>query len=179
MSQDTMQLQASITFMNRSSDRPDRVRILRLAGLPHLDWDLCEVCPEAADVDWVPPAPVAKQLARSVKSGKRYPPALGLARAEVGQLFAEQQPTQAEFEAAYAKALQTYLSRQHDAPFVLAQALTDDGHYRSRGEWYWVLRISGNPPVASWVSDEFHIYDNEIDDFDLTGQQMKQLGYSG
>jgi hypothetical protein len=51
--------------------------------------------------------------------------------------------------------------------------------YLDEGEWYWVLRVSGSPPVASWVSGDFHVYNNDMSDFDLTGQQLKQLGYSG
>jgi len=177
MSQSTMELQASYTFMDRSSGHPDSARVLLLAGPQHLDWGLYEVCLLPGGKEWAPPEPVTRELARLIESGKRYPPALALAREEVNQLFVDQQPTHDELAAAYTRALRTHLARQQDAPYVMAQALTDDGRYRNRGEWYWVLEVAGIQPVATWVTRDYHIHDCMMIDFDLTGQQLKKLGY--
>ena len=178
MNQGTLHVQTTFTFMDRSDRGPDGARVLMLAGVQHLDWGLYEVeCPATAGIDWEPPAPVTRQLARLIESGKRYAPAMGLAREEINQLFTDQQPSHSELADAYSTALQTHLARQPIAPYVLAQALTDDGRYRNRGEWYWVLEVAGIQPVATWVTPEFHIHDCMMIDFDLTGQQLKRLGY--
>ena len=157
---------------------PDGVSFLLLADLPKVEWGLYEVDGNKDDDGWVPETPVSDELAALIESGKRYPPALGLARQEVGQVFGDHLPNQVEFARAYAAAVRTYLSRQHESPYVLAQALEGEQGYLTKGEWYWVLQISGNPPAASWVSDDFHVYTNRVNDFDLTGQQLKHLGYS-
>jgi len=158
---------------------PDGVEGLMLADVPNVDWGLCEVDVDSGDDVWVPETPVGAELAGLIESGKRYPPALALARQEVVQVFDDRPPTQAEFANAYAVALQAHLSRQHEAPYVMAQAMKDKEADLAKGEWYWVLQISGTPPQAFWISDDFHTYSNDMSDFDFTGQQLKRLGYAG
>jgi len=158
---------------------PDDVGYLLLADFPGTDWAICEVRGNPGDHGWVPEAPVGDELALLIESGKRYPPALGLARQEVVQVFGEHLPSRDEFKNAYAVAIQAHLSRQHDAPYVMAQALRDEDGHRVKGEWYWVLQISGDRPDALWVSDDFQILSDDMNAFDFTGQQLKKLGYSG
>jgi hypothetical protein len=158
---------------------PQGVEGLLLADLPDVEWGLCEVDAGAAEDAWVPETPVGAELEGLIESGKRYPPALALARQEVVQVFCDRPPTQTEFANAYAVAIQAHLSRQHEAPFVVARSTRDEDQALVQGEWYWVLRISGTPPQASWVSDDFHIHRNDMTDFDFTGQQLKRLGYAG
>jgi hypothetical protein len=157
-------------------DCPEKLAFLLLADHPGVQWGIFEV--DAADA-WSPPDPVGEDLVALIESGKRYPPALALAREETRQVFGDQCPGRAEFARAYGVALGHHLSQQQESPYVLARALKHKMGYLARGEWYWVLRISGRPPVVSWVSDDFHVYNNDMEDFDLTGQQLKQLGYSG
>jgi hypothetical protein len=156
-------------------DCPDGVEFLLLADLQGVAWGIFEVSSEGS---WSPAAPVSDELARLIESGKRYPPALGLAREEVTQVFADHRPSQAEFANAYGTALRAHLSKQHAATYVLAPAVKDDSSL-AQGGWYWVLQVSGRPPRVSWVSDDFYIHTNDIGDFDLTGQQLKQLGFAG
>ena len=156
-------------------DCPDGVTPISLAHLYPVGWGIFEV---RHDESWSPVAPLSDELARLIVSGKRYPPALGLARQEVMQVFADSRPEQFEFASAYRAALRTHLSRQQGAPYVLAPAMNDAPNLTT-GEWYWVLEISGSPPGAHWVSDDYCIYANDMNDFDLTGQQLKQLGYRG
>jgi len=156
-------------------DCPDGIGFILLAAPEGLGWGIFDI---EEDHEWSPPNPVSAELAGLIESAKRYPPALALARDEVNQVFGDHLPSQAEFASAYGVALRTYLSRQHEAPYVLAPALKDELGYLVKGEWYWILRISGTPPAARWVSHDFHVYDNDINDFDLTGQQLNRLGYS-
>lgn len=157
-------------------DCPSGTQVLLLADLPGLEWGLFDT-----DIGSEAPAgnAVSDDLAGLIESAKRYPPALGLARQEMGQVFDEHHPSQAEFARSYGVALAAHLARQHEAPYVLAPALRDEPGYLAKGEWYWVLEVSGSPGVASWVSGDFRIGKNDMNDFDLTGQQLKKLGYVG
>jgi hypothetical protein len=156
---------------------PEGVDYLLLADLPKIDWGVYEFSVKSGE-GWTPAAPVSNKLAVLIESGKRYPPALALAREELVELFGEHRPSQSEFTTAYTAALRTHLSRQPEAPFLLAPALGDEGGYLSAGEWYWILRVTGSPPIASWVSADFNVHNSAVADFDLTGQQLRQLGYS-
>ena len=157
-------------------DCPDAIEFILLADLPGVQWGIFDA---DEDESWSPENPVSDELAGLIESAKRYPPALGLAREEVRQVFGDHCPSQQEFARAYGTALRTHLSRQHEASYVMAPALRNEVGYLTEGEWYWVLRISGNPPAVSWVSDDFHVYSNDMSDFDFTGQQLRQLGYTG
>jgi hypothetical protein len=150
--------------------------ILLLADLPQVGWGLFDV---DQDEGQAPEHPGTDELAGLIESGKRYPPALALARDEVRMVFVDHQPSIAEFAGAYEVAIRTHLSRQHEAPYVLAPALNYDAGSLTRGEWYWLLEVSGIPAVMTWVSADFHIHKNDVNDFDLTGRQLKRLGYSG
>ena len=157
-------------------DCPDGIRHLLLATLPGLQWGIFAVDPGDA---WSPENPVTDVISGLIESAKRYPPALAIAREEMEDVFGENGPSQAEFARAYGVALRAHLARQHETPYVLAPALTDRAGRLAKGEWYWILGISGSPATVSWVSDDFHIYSSDVNDFDLTGQQLKQLGFSG
>jgi hypothetical protein len=124
--------------------RPAGDGAVLLADLPALPWGLFETTANTGES-------VSKRLAALIESGKRYPPA---------------------FARSYEAALRNLLSRQHEAPYLMAPHLTN-------GEWYWVLEISGSPPKLSWVSDDFAVQTGKITEFDLTGQQLKRLGYAG
>ena len=155
---------------------PEEIGFILLADLPGVPWGIFDADEDNA---WSPTTPVSGELAGLIESAKRYPPALALAREEVRQVFGDHCPSQAEFARAYGTALRAHLSQQHESSCVLAPALKGEVGYLTEGGWYWLLRISGNPPLVSWVSDDFHVYNNDMNDFDLTGQQLKQLGYSG
>jgi len=171
-----MNLRATRSGAGFEPDFPRGVDFLLLADLPELDWGVYEFDVKRDDDNWMPPDPAGDELAALIESGKRYPPALALARDELVMVFGEHRPTQDEFATAYASAIRSGLSRQPEVPFLLVQSLTDEPGYLSKGEWYWILRVTGTPPVACWVSDDYHVYKNPVTDFDLTGQQLRQLG---
>ena len=157
-------------------DCPAGVKSVLLADLPDLGWGIFDV--EGSD-SWSPDQPVSDKLAALIESGKRYPPALGLAREELGDVFGDQRPSQTELASAYETGLRNHLAQQHEARCTLAQASKDEAGYLKAGEWYWVLEIAGSPAVASFVSSDFQIYDIDMTCFDFTGEQMKRLGYAG
>jgi hypothetical protein len=156
-------------------DCPDGVAFLLLADLPGLEWGIFDVDETG---EGSPETPVSEELSSLIESAKRYPPALGLAREEMEQVFGDHRPNQSEFANAYATALRAHLSRQHEAPYVMAKVLREEKGYLNEGEWYWLLEISGSPAVATWVSADFQLCDSDMSAFDLTGEQLKRLGYT-
>ena len=147
-----------------------------LADVDGLGWGIFEV---EAHTGVAPGRPVPDALARLIESAKRYPPALALARDELEEVFGGHRPDEHLLARAYATALKTHMSRQHEAAYVMAQALPGRSQDLREGEWYWVLEVSGSPAVASWVSADFHVRKADLAAFDLTGQQLKRLGYAG
>lgn len=155
-------------------DCPGQVGWRLLADLPDVDWGLYELAAvEGADLGAA--EPVGQALAGLIESAKRYPPALALAREEVVEVLAGEQPGRFDFTTAFSAALRAYLERQHEAPFLMVPTLVDGAGGRRRGEWYWVLQITGTPAVASWVSDDLTICDAPAAEFDLTGLQLRRL----
>ena len=156
-------------------DCPEGVAFVLLADLPGLEWGIYEV---EEHHGWSPETAVSDDLTNLIESAKRYPPALALAREEMVDVYGDGHPGQSDFARAYGTALQTHLAKQYEAPHVLARALRGQAGYLTEGEWYWVLEISGSPVLAAWVSADFHIYNSDIGEFDLTGEQLKRLGFS-
>ena len=121
-------------------------------------------------------APLDNVLCALIESGKRYPPALALARNDVTRAFAETAPSRADLRGKYAEALRARLNRQADAPYVLVEAARDEIGYLRRGEWYWVLRLRTalSGIVASWVSDDYFVYENPVEDFVLGASKSRR-----
>ncbi len=63
------------------------------------------------------------------------------------------------------------------APYVMALANRDDLGYLCKGEWYWTLRMRAGPTgsVVSWVSSDYYIYENPIEDFVLNTGQLRRF----
>jgi hypothetical protein len=158
---------------------PKRIGFLLLADLPGMKWGIYEYELSQDNEDWTPSNPVSDELEALIWSGKRYPPALAIARHEMIHLFSAGQPNPQEFAEAYANAIRSRLSGQQEAPYFLAQALRGDGIDLVPGEWYWLLRIKGDPPVAFWVSGDYFIYENPVSDFELANCQIERLKIEG
>lgn len=156
-------------------DFPDGVSFLLLADLREAKWGIYEFTLNEGNENWRPSEPVSDELARLIWSGKRYPPALALARDELARAFASHRPNKEEFARAYADAILSRLSQQAEAPYFLARALGGDGIDLTPGEWYWILRIQKSPVAVYWVSDDYFIYQNPLSDFELTNDQVDRL----
>jgi hypothetical protein len=155
------------------ADCPDDVEYLLLADPRGTDWGLFDYCTAEGSESWTPQHTASGVLAALIESGKRYPPALALARQETEEVFEGHQPSIEEFQRAYIDTVRHHLSHQHEARYVLAMAMRDEAGYLSKGEWYWILRTGSS--AVSWVSDDFCVYDNPLADFDLTDTQLKYL----
>ncbi len=156
-------------------DFPEGVGYLLLADYRAAQWGLYEFHRNAATEDWTPESPISHELVALLESGKKFPPALALARDRVSEEFRNREPTREEFVTVLANSLRFHILRQPDAGYFLVPALHDDfGLFK--GEWYWVLGISQSyPDIVRWVSNDFFVYENTITDFDFTKQQLKQL----
>ncbi len=155
-----------------TADCPDSVSYLLLADTEEAEWGLYDYV-EAESHAWTPEYPVSKSLSVLIESGKRYPPALALARQETREVLGDHRPSIEDLQRTYAAAIQHHLSQQHEARYVLAMALQDETIDLCKGEWYWVLSVDSS--AISWVSDDFFVYCSPISAFDLTGAQLKRL----
>ena len=156
-------------------DFPEGVSFCLLADLKSVRWGLYEFELSESNERWSPEGLVDEQLSALMVSGTKYPPALAIARDSVQHRFADAVPTQREFVTAYGETLRKTLSQQSTAPFLLARAVEEEPGYLTRDEWYWILRIHGDPPVACWVSDDYFVYENAATCFDLTPEQIEKL----
>jgi hypothetical protein len=156
-------------------DCPDGTEFFLLADTRSVEWGLYSYDPPIGNESWSPPDSVDAGLEALIYSGMRYPPALAIARLEVEQLFRDREPTQQEFAEACAACIHRRLSQQATAPFELARANQGELVDLTPGEWYWILRVKGNPPVASWVSGDYFVYQRAAADFDLSEQQLERL----
>lgn len=156
-------------------DLPESVSFLLLATLKEVRWGIYEVTPVEHNVDWIPPNPVSDELAALICSGRRYPPALAIARHDMTHQFGTRRPSQTEFAEAYSVAIQTRLSQQQDAPYFLARVRQREEFYLTPGEWHWVLRVSGSPPMAEWVSEDYFVYQSPVEHFELSEDQIERI----
>ncbi len=158
-------------------DFPEGISYGLLADLTKIGWGIYEYTLDDANENWKPAKPVSEELEALIDSGRRYPPALAIARDQMNHLFHGQRPSQDEFAEAYAKEIQSRLANQHKAPYLLAQVTRTELGYLYSPEWYWALRIKGDPPMVYWVSDDYFVYRNPLSDFDLTDEQIERLQY--
>lgn len=156
-------------------DVPEGVSCLLLADVLGANWALYRFRLSEGSETWRSLTPVNDELKALIYSAMRYPPALALARNEVRRLFSGRQPTHDEFADAYGAAIRRHLIQQGSVPFALAQATEDEDVDLTKGEWYWVVGVDGDPPIASWVSDDYFIYRRSALAFDLTEAHLARF----
>lgn len=148
----------------------------------------CEIADPGKGCPWVlyrcdPPkrktpfvAAISDALATLIYSGEVYPPAMALARIDVARRFRGRRATRAEFARFYQRRLRHHLLRQSDAQAVLAESMTDDGVYRSRGEFCWVLPRKPHFGDLAWVSrSAYFVYAARISDFKLSRSWLRKF----
>jgi hypothetical protein len=156
-------------------DLPEGVGYLLLADLKEVRWGIYEVTLHPQNEGWIPPNPVSDELAALIWSGKRYPPALAIARLDMTHKFGTRRPSRAEFAEAYSVSIQTRLSQQQGAPYLMARVRRGEEFYLTPGEWHWVLRVSGSPPMAEWVSEDYFVYQSPVEHFELAKDQIERI----
>lgn len=153
---------------------PDGTGFMLLAapGIDPMPWGLflCdeEVAPSAKVRS------VTETVSTAVERGTAYPPALALARDEMTATFSTV-PTDQEFCQHYVESVERHLKLQSSAPYLLAEAAADDGHYLTKAHFYWVLRYLRGSASVRWVSSDYFVYQNPADDFVLTDEQLDSL----
>lgn len=162
----------------RTPDFPDHMKqALLLADSARGTWAVWEYLTH--DPAWRPDAPVSADLENMLRSAKRYPPALALARDDVSLFFRERgdghDATLASLATIYEAALQRRLSRQHDMPFLFAKAVHEEPGYLCVDQWYWVLAAATKPGYVRWVSDDYFVYANPASNFALTRDDVAKL----
>jgi hypothetical protein len=118
---------------------------------------------------------VPTKIAKVLESGRRYPPALALARDDASQFVDGPGMGRADFVARYAERVAHHLDRRCDAPYLVAKAVVEEPGYLRRGQQYWVLRYLRGANEVRWVSDDFHVYQNAASDFQLSPDQLDHL----
>jgi hypothetical protein len=117
--------------------------------------------------------PVPSAIEAILDSGRRYPPALALARDEADS-FTEG-INQEEYSRRFAERVAHHLQRQAAAVYQLAPAVVDDPGYASKGQYYWVLQYLSESSEVRWVSDDYQVYRNSASDFHLSEDQLGAL----
>jgi hypothetical protein len=120
-------------------------------------------------------APVPTDLEEILESGRRYPPALALARDDATQFVDGPGMSRADFVARYAERVVHHLNRQRNAPYLIGEAVVEEPGYLRCGQWYWVLRYLRGTNEVRWVSDDFQVYQNAASDFRLSANELDRL----
>jgi hypothetical protein len=110
-----------------------------------------------------------------LESGRRYPPALALARDEAAMFPDGATIDRVAFAIRYAERVVHHLNRQPDAPYMIAEAVVHERGYLNRGQHYWVLRYLRGEGEVRWVSDDFQVYQNQASNFRLSADQLEAL----
>ncbi len=156
---------------------PDGVGFL-LLGDPggESTWGLYAYTVNDAHREWHPDDPIGPELAALIESARRYAPALALARDKITDLFSARMADRAEFLAAFQAALTAYLRALPDSGYLMAPAVREEVGYLVPGEWYWILGFtSSRQDSVRWVSDDFFVYTNPNNHFDLTEGRLERL----
>jgi hypothetical protein len=120
-------------------------------------------------------APVPAEIEDILESGRRYPPALALARDDASAFVGGAGMSRADFAARYAERVVHHLERQPNAPYIIAEAAVEEPGYLRCGQRYWVLRYLRGANEVRWVSDDFQVYQNAAADFRLSAAQLDRL----
>ena len=153
---------------------PDGTGFVLLAGpSSQPTWGIFACCAEVDSSESV--EPVSTDVGSMIESGRQYPPALALARDDASAFPDHLQMNRREFADRYAERVAHHLSRQSQAPYVIAEAVVDEPGYLNSGRQYWILRYLRGAKEVRWVSDDFQVYQNPASDFQLTAKHLEEL----
>jgi hypothetical protein len=116
---------------------------------------------------------VSGDLELLLNSAEQYPPAIALARDQVGRLSGL---TRAAFEEALASCLYDCLASQPESPFFLAAANRTQPGYKEAGGFYWIVdyRPACVGREISWVSRDYYVYQDALADFDCERKLLEE-----
>jgi len=113
--------------------------------------------------------PVPNELAKLLDSAEDYPPALALARED---LEGEESWSEIEFSQKLTERLVFYLDRQIHSSFFLAKARRTEVGYKQAGGYYWIVGYKDK--LVLWVSRDYQVYQDPLDDFELDSNEMER-----
>jgi len=157
-------------------DIPDGIGFAQI-GSPGNDpgWSLYE-CWGTLDDEPLPKTcvPVPERLRVLIESAKHYPPALALARGDVGSTHVR---TREEFAEHLARALERRLSEQPEEHFFMAKAKESYAlGGLSAGQYAWLIAYDPDRRLVWWVTfRDYFAYDASPDLFEVSEEQLLRL----
>lgn len=124
--------------------------------------------------------PVAAELDVLLWSSKGYPPALALARNGVRrrhhELLQDGLPVDSDaFQRELATLLRHHLDSQPTAPYRLAESMHGICGYLEQGAYYWLVAFEPQENRVWWVSEDYYVYQDDIEFFAVTPEQLGGL----
>lgn len=109
--------------------------------------------------------PVSQEMILLLQSAEQYPPALALAREKMRSVTGE---TPTRFSEILIESLHEHLANQHRSPYFLARSTRQETGYKNLGGYHWIVgyRPDRVGREISWVSQDYHIYHDKLEDFD-------------
>lgn len=141
------------------------------------DWLLAECfCSQANFV--VPDSfqNVPENLKLLLHSAQQFPPALALSRQDLEKENDLSDITQESYANLLADRLKTHLKNQSSMNCVRAQAKEDCLiGYLFKGQYAWVIAYEPNRKELFWVTGDFFIYNDSVELFDISEEQLALL----
>jgi hypothetical protein len=113
--------------------------------------------------------PVSDELAKLLGSAENYPPALALAQKDLER---DESRSEIEFSRKLMERLVFYLDQQIHSSFFLAKARKGQTGYKQAGGYYWIVGYKDKSVL--WVSRDYHVYQDPLDDFELDANEIER-----
>ncbi|MBC7475364.1 MAG: hypothetical protein H7263_13825 [Candidatus Sericytochromatia bacterium] len=155
----------------------DETPFLLIAGDPEISkWGLFECAlPDDFEFDDFIEL-VSEELDILIYSATTYPAAIAQAREEMEISCRKMGVISREvFSEMFKDILRQYLQLQQHSPNFLAESLIDEEEYLSKGGFYWIVGFDAVNNEVRWVSDDYYIYENPVEDFGLDPQRLRNI----
>ena len=155
---------------------PPGVSFLMLADHRDSEWALYRY---RSRKGWSPADPASPELASLIERAKEYPPALALARDDLSKSRGVRLGGPEEMASFYRSALSLRLSERDSARYVRARARRQELGYLDEGDVCWLLSANLSARTVQWVSTDYFVYTNPIDDFEISDTELAELSGRG
>ncbi len=119
---------------------------------------------------------VPARLERMLQSGKRYYPAIALARASLERETDHVMDSRERYAERFADEIEKHLAAQREAPYFMAQATEPCATgYRFAREYVWAVAYDPHSKHVFWVTDDYFIYHSPIDHFRVQEEHLRLL----
>ncbi|MFN8577008.1 MAG: hypothetical protein U0354_09145 [Candidatus Sericytochromatia bacterium] len=111
---------------------------------------------------------ISNELDFLICSSFSYPPALTFAR----EKFEYIQNSKEDFLNNVKRALIYYLDEQPNNNFFLSKAKNQHTGYLYKGQYYWIVEYIREDNKVKWVSDDYIIYEANVNDFYINDMNL-------